>query len=234
MKSQDFIKLFRELFGNNVSLPIVYNYTNEPMANTPKFGGCIFKKLVEIDHGEIVSVNTSNLQCGGGRFYTGFTDMPNRVPNYVSATEHYKQTADLVLQSIRQMDVQRAPAEWLNIWRVDQTETLDDIEGMIFLATPDELSGLCGWAFYDNSDPEAVLATFGSGCSALFANVTTENKRGGQRCFIGLFDPSARAFIDKDKLGLGIPKSRLETMLFTVNENFLTQSSAWAKIKDRM
>ena len=78
MKSQDFIKLFRELFGNNVSLPIVYNYTNEPMANTPKFGGCIFKKLVEIDHGEIVSVNTSNLQCGGGRFYTGFTDMPNR------------------------------------------------------------------------------------------------------------------------------------------------------------
>ena len=76
MTTQVFIKLFRDVFGENADLPIVYNYTDEPMADTPKFGGCIFKKLVEINRGEIVSLNTSNLQCGGGRFYAGFTDMP--------------------------------------------------------------------------------------------------------------------------------------------------------------
>ncbi|MBM6991939.1 MAG: DUF169 domain-containing protein [Prevotella sp.] len=234
MTSQAFISKFREIFGDNVSLPLVYRYTNEPLAETPKIGGCFFKSFAQIEQGRAVSLNETNIGCGGGKFYTGFTEMPERVPTFVSYTERYKQTPEQVIESVAQMDIQRAPAGWLNVMRVDRVETLDDIEGMIILATPDELSGLCGWAFFDTSAPDAVTTVFGSGCSTMFANVTTENRRGGQRCFLGLFDPSVRPCIDKNKLGFGIPKSRLDTMMQTVDDCFLINSHAWPRVKERL
>ncbi len=234
MTTETFISKFRDIFGEKATLPFVYFYTDEPIAETAKTGGCFFKTFAQIEQGEVVSLNESNIRCGGGKFYTGFTPMPERVPKFVSYTERYKQTPEQVVDSVEQMNILPAPAPWLNIMRVDHVETLDHIEGMIFLATPDELSGLCGWAFFDSQDPMAVTTAFGSGCSSMFANVTTENRRGGQRCFLGLFDPSVRPCIDPDKLGFGIPKSRLDTLLTTLDECFLTNSHAWPKVRERM
>lgn len=42
--------------------------------------------------GGIISLNAENIGCGGGKFYTGFTEMPEHVPTFVSLKEKYKQT----------------------------------------------------------------------------------------------------------------------------------------------
>lgn len=229
-----FISLFRQAFGPNALLPLVYSYTERPLAHTPKIGGCFFKALPHVMDGGTLSLNADNIGCGGGKFYTGFTPMPERVPTFVSLKERYKQTPEMVARFVADIDVQQAPAPWLNLMRVDGVETLDQIEGMVFLATPDELSGLCGWAFYDNNSPEAVTTLFGSGCSTMLANTTTENRRGGSRCFLGLLDPSVRPHIPAGRLGFAIPRSRLDGMMATMGQCFLGGAPAWKKVRARL
>ena len=39
-----------------------------------------------------------------------------------------------------------------------KAETFDGFEGILFYATPDMLSGLSGWAFYDTNADDAIVA----------------------------------------------------------------------------
>ncbi len=234
MNVQEFIDVYRKTFGKSPYLPMVYFYSEQPIGLTEKMEGCFFKWFDRILQGTPVSLTGESIGCGGGKFYTGFTEMPERVPRFVSLQERYKKSPEMVTDAIQKMSIQRAGATYLNIARVDQVTTFDHIEGMIFLATPDVLSGLCGWAFYDSTTEDAVTTIFGSGCSTMFANVTTENRRNGHRCFLGLFDPSVRPHVDAQCLGFGIPKSRLVNMMGTMEECFLGNSSAWNKVRERI
>ena len=49
-------------------------------------------------------------------------------------------------------------------------------EGILFFATPDMLSGLATWAFFDNNADDAVSCIFGSGCSSVVAQAVKENR----------------------------------------------------------
>ncbi len=233
MTITDFITSYKETFRTE-QLPLAYRYTEEPAADTPKIGGCFFKCFEQLMQGGVVSLNAENIGCLGGKFYTGFTPMPPHIPHFVSEKEHYKQTPADVLQCVDSMGVVEAAAPWLTIMRIDRLETFDGIEGMIFIVTAEQLAGLCGWAFYDNNSPTAVTTLFGSGCSAMFANVTAENRRGGRSCFLGLFDPSVRPYIPLNHLGFGIPHSRLVEMLGTWGECFLCNSHAWEKVREKI
>ena len=41
MTTQDFIALFQEAFGKKVQLPLLFGYSDKPIANTEKIGGVI-------------------------------------------------------------------------------------------------------------------------------------------------------------------------------------------------
>ena len=92
-------------------------------------------------------LNAENIGCGGGKFYTGFTEMPERVPTFVSLKEKYKQTLEMVIDFIQQIGVPRTENKYLHFARIDKVESLEEIEGVVFLANPDMLSGLTTWAF---------------------------------------------------------------------------------------
>ena len=76
----------------------------------------IFKKFQVKDFmrtvrdGGIISLNAENIGCGGGKFYTGFTEMPEHVPTFVSLKEKYKQTPEQVIDYIEQMGVSTSSA----------------------------------------------------------------------------------------------------------------------------
>lgn len=53
------------------------------------------------------------------------------------------------------------------IIRIDKADAFEGTEGILFYTTPDMLSGLCGWAFYDTNEPDTVVSMFGSGCSSV-------------------------------------------------------------------
>ena len=105
MDIQTFIQNFKEAFGENAELPLVFWYSDEQKGETEKINGCFFKGMRTVRDGGIISLNAENIGCGGGKFYTGFTEMPERVPTFVSLKEKYKQTPEMVIDFIQQIGV---------------------------------------------------------------------------------------------------------------------------------
>ena len=100
MDIQTFIQNFREAFGEKAELPLVFWYSDTQEGTAEKINGCIFKGMKTAREGGIISLNAETIGCGGGKFYTGFTEMPEHVPTFVSLKERYKQTPQMVIDFI--------------------------------------------------------------------------------------------------------------------------------------
>lgn len=234
MDIQTFINNYYEAFSLKAELPIAFWYSDSLLGELKQTQGCLFKALPAIRQGEIISMNENSIGCGGGKFYTGFTPMPEHVPNFVSLKERYKQTPEMVVEGIKGMNVQRSSLPYLHFARIDRLTSFEKVEGLLFLATPDILSGLITWTFFDNNNPDAVSAPFGSGYSSTITLTVNENRQGGHRTFLGFFDPSVRPYVESNLLSLTIPMSRFKTMYQTMRNSSLYDTHAWAKIKTRI
>lgn len=234
MEVDVFISNYREAFGEAAELPLVFWYSDQAVSETEKINGCFFKGMRTVRDGTPISLSVETIGCGGGKFYTGFTDMPAHVPDFVSLKEKYKKTPEMVVDFIHHLGVSRTDKEYLNFARIDKIKSFDGIEGLLFLATPDILSGLTTWAYFDNNSNDAVTAIFSSGCSAVVTQAVNENKNGGERTFLGLFDPSVRPYIEENRLSFVIPFSRFRKMYYTMRESSLFDTHAWSKIRERI
>lgn len=229
-----FINNYIDAFGNNVDLPIAFYYDDAPLAKTEKVSGCLFKYFDRIRNGEVVSLNEENIACGGGKLYTGFAPMPDHVPAFVCETEKYKNTKESVVNYINNLNIEKQNGRWLNFLRIDMLDDFEKMEALMIFANPDMLAGLLSWACYDNHEDNAVSTPFGSGCSATISHAVKENKLKGNRCFLGLFDPSVRPSIKKDELCFLIPASRFKTMYHTMKDTCLCGTNDWNKVKARI
>lgn len=229
-----FIADYGEAFGPAAELPLVFRYTDFPLRPVDKVEGCLFKALAEARRGVPVSLNAGNIGCGGGRFYTGFAPMPEYVPRFVSLGERYKRTPGMVAAFVASLDVRPAPGAWLEFVRADMAGTFESAEGLLFFATPDMLAGLVAWASFDTEAADAVAVPFGSGCSTAVSQAVKENREGGQRCFLGLFDPSVRPWVGPDELGFVVPMSRLAGMCGSMRASCLFDAPAWSRVRERM
>ena len=217
--------------GRTASCILVFGHAGR---NGEKINGCFFKGMKTAREGGIISLNAETIGCGGGKFYTGFTEMPEHVPTFVSLKERYKQTPQMVIDFIQQIGVLKAEKKYLHFARIDRIESLKEVEGVVFIANPDMLSGLTTWAYYDNNAEDGVVSMFGSGCSCIVTQATIENRKGGKRTFIGFFDPSVRPYFEPDKLSYTIPMSRFREMCGTMRQSCLFDTHAWGKIRERM
>ena len=230
-----FIKNFEEAFSRKVELPLVFWYSNTPYGLDEKVNGCLFKSLSKPrEEGTTISLSESSIGCGGGKLYTGFGPMNDYIPNFVSLKEKYKKTPQMVLDYIRDLDIPKAKGIYLNFARIDEVKSFEKLEGLLFLATPDVLSGLATWAYFDNNREDAVSSIFGSGCSAIITRAVVENNLDGDRTFLGLFDPSARPYFESNLLSFIIPMSRFKKMYYTMRESCLFGTNAWGKIRKRI
>ena len=156
MDIHTFISNYQEAFGERAELPIAFWYSDKLENETEKINGCFFKGMQQVREGKTISLNADIIGCGGGKFYTGFTEMPVHVPNFVSLKEKYKKTPEMVVDFIRQIQVPRAEKTYLHFARLDTLASFDNVEGLLFLATPDILSGhtfrlrlqFCGYFHY--------------------------------------------------------------------------------------
>lgn len=234
METLTFITNYQEAFGMQAELPVAFWYSDEAEVPTEKVNGCLFKCMKQVRKGNPVSLSNETITCGGGKFYTGFTEMPERIPGFVSLKEKYKKTPEMVLDFINETQVPRADKAYLNFARIDQIQSFDKVEGISFFATPDILSGLATWAYFDNNAEDAVFTPFGSGCCSVVTQAVIENEKQGRRTFLGFFDPSVRPYFEADILSFTIPMSRFKEMYHTIRESCLFDTHAWGKIKERI
>jgi hypothetical protein len=234
MNISTFITNYREAFGTAVELPIAFWYSDTQEYPTEKIPGCLFKAMGRVRGGEGISLNADNIGCGGGKFYTGFEDMNDFMPNFVSLKEKYKQTPHMVIEYAELIGTTRTKQSYLHFARLDTIPSFDPVEGMLFFVTPDVLSGMATWIFYDTNLPGAMVTPFGSGCSSIVTTTIHEHRTGGKRTFLGLFDPSVRPYFEENILSLAIPMTRFGEMYDTMLQSSLFGTHAWSKIKARI
>ena len=230
---QTFLQKYKEAFGDTAPLPIAFGYSDVPEAEVKKIPRCIIGNIRKVCDGESLTLSKENVTCGGGGLYTAFAPMQERIPVFVSETEHYKQTPEQVKEYIEGLGIHPAEKPYLNFVRMDRISSLDDVEGILFFATPDVLSGLCSWAVYDNNDENAVTAKFASGCCSIVTFAARENRRNGRSCFIGLLDPSARPLIPANELSFVIPTCRFREMVQTMEDSALFRK-AYSIVRKRI
>lgn len=223
MTPQEFILKFREAFGEEAPMPIAFWYGDTAVNPESRVPRCMIGAIRKVCDGNQLTLTAETVQCGGGGLYTAFRPMPERVPLFVSETEHYKQTPEQVRKYVESLDIELTTKPYLNFVPVDRLTSWEGVEAVVFFATPDILSGLCTWAFYDNDADDAVTTKFASGCAAVISFATVENRKGGRRVFLGMLDPSARPLVPKNELTFAVPMSRFCEMLDTMCDSALYQ-----------
>lgn len=223
MTPQEFILKFREAFGEAAPLPIAFWYGDTAVNAESRVPRCMIGAIRKVCDGNALTLTAENVQCGGGGLYTAFRPMEDRVPHFVSEIEHYKQRPEQVRQYVESLDIEITNKPYLNFVRVDKLTSWEGVEAVVFFATPDILSGLCTWTFFDNDAEDAIVTKFASGCAAVVSFATVENRKGGRRCFLGMFDPSARPLVPKNELTFAVPMSRFREMLATMSDSALYQ-----------
>ena len=225
MTVKGFIEKYRQAFGEKAPLPIAFGYSDTPVSEIRSVPKCLLGSISNVRHGNSLTLSAENVICGGGGLYTAFTEMPERVPIFVSEVEHYKKTKEMVVDYVRGLNIELTQKPYLNFVSIDNLKEWSDAEVLLFFATPDMLAGLCSWAFYDNNSADAVVTQFSSGCASIVTRAISENKSGGRSCFIGMLDPSARPLIPENELTFTIPMCRLMEMLDTMDDSSLYQKA---------
>ena len=225
MTVKGFIEKYRQAFGEKAPLPIAFGYSDTPVSEIRSVPKCLVGSISNVRHGNSLTLSAENVICGGGGLYTAFTEMPERVPIFVSEVEHYKKTKEMVVDYVRGLNIELTQKPYLNFVRIDNLKEWSDAEALLFFATPDILAGLSSWAFYDNNSADAVVTQFSSGCASIVTRAISENKSGGRSCFIGMLDPSARPLIPENELTFTIPMCRLMEMLNTMDDSSLYQKA---------
>ena len=234
MDNRQFLEDYKEAFGEKATLPIAFWHSDTPVAVPEPVNGCFFPAFEKVRDGQPVSFDSTTMKCGGGKFYCGLAQMPEYVPTFVSEKEHYKASPALVKDFVERLEIDVDKHKYLNFQRIDLMDDSIEFYGVLIFATPDILSGLVSWAYYDNSSDDAVCTPWGSGCSTTIRQVIIEEECLGSRCFIGLFDPSVRTRVRANELMFGIPKSRLEEMATFMRDTCLFNGAAWPKVKERI
>lgn len=180
MEVSVFIENIQKAFGEKVQLPFAFWYSDKQINDDlKKINGCFFKEFEKLIGGEPISLSADRIGCMGGKFYTGFSTMNEKMPMFVSSKEKYKKSSELVLDFVEKANVQMTTRQYLNISPITELENFNNVVGIFFLATPDMLSGLASWTFYDNNSDDAITAKFGSGCSSIFSEAALETAKMG-------------------------------------------------------
>jgi uncharacterized protein (DUF169 family) len=241
---EKFISLWRRYFGG-ADLPITFYYTDDeghaPLAKPGSIPRCIIAALAKARNGESMCFDVQSVGCFGGRRYLGFTDKISDDFEYFLSCgipgkregERYKKSPELVKETMKHWPSFKAPSRFVVFKRWDKLEESDDPEVVIFFVKPDVLSGLFTLASFDESEPNATFTPMGSGCSTIIQYPYLEGNSKRPRAVIGMFDPSARPFVQDNVLTFSVPMKRLVEMINNMDESFLI-TDTWKKIQKRI
>ncbi len=240
----EFLVKWKKYFGET-DLPFVFFYSktkgDTPLFNSPPGWSCLICELAKVRKGESMAYNETNLKCGGARRYTGYSkEMRTNFEYFLSygipgemEGERYLRTPEMVKKIMQEMKTIIADEQFLLFKRWDKLEEQDEPDAVIFITTPDVLSGLFTLCNFDQEDGMGVMAPFGSGCGTLINRVYFEKDKENPKAVLGMFDVSARPCVPKDTLSLAIPMKKFTRMIGYMDESFLITES-WQKVQNRI
>jgi len=239
-----FQRLWAEYFPR-AELPIAFYYTDDAAGlervPEPHEHHCVIADLGAVRKGESLCFGVSSLGCQGAKRYFGFSQvlMPGfehflscGIPGKLEG-ERYKKSPEIVLEMMKNAPVFVAPKQFIVFKRWDGLEDDDSPEAVIFFARPDVLSGLFTLSGFDEADPYAVVAPFSAGCGSIVQYPCLEQAKERPRAVLGMFDVSARPWVQKDVLTFAVPMKKFTRMIENMKESFLITHS-WERVRARL
>lgn len=238
-----FIALWEKFFGNT-ELPVVFYYTDvensAETAVTSEKRHCFIGELAKVRKGRSLAFDVNAISCGGGKRYLGFTNKLRpgfefflSCGNAETDGEKYLRSPELVERFLENASWIPAKGKKIVFKRWDMILEEDKPEVVIFFAKPDVLSGLFTLAGYDGEELNGTIAPFGSGCASIVQYPLAESRKEKPKAILGMFDVSARPFVNENVLSFAVPMNRFEVMISYMEESFLSTDS-WTKLKRRM
>lgn len=238
-----FLELWEKYFGN-AELPIVFYYTDsendiENAAKSEKWS-CFIGELAKVRKGRSMAFDKEAISCTGGRRYAGFSNKLRPGFEYFLSCgnaeiegERYLQSPELVEKFLKNAPWIPAKGSKIIFKRWDMLSEEDEPEVVIFFAKPDVLAGLFTLAGYDSEDMNGTIAPFGSGCASIVQYPLAESKNEKPKAVLGMFDVSARPFVQENVLSFAVSFRRFEEMISFMEESFLVTNS-WEKVRKRI
>jgi len=240
----DFITRWKKYFPGT-DFPVALFYSNDLHGTAPlkNFAGhhCMIADITRDFGGKSLAFNTGNISCGGGLRYCGFADnlrpgfeffLSNGIEGKMEG-ERYKKDPETVLELMKNAPKMKAPAEWLIVKPFEKLDADDNPEVILFFVTPDVLAGLFILANFDRTDLYGVKAPLSAGCGSLVQYPLLENEIENPDCILGMFDSSARPFVQAGTLSFANPMKRFEILVGYMDESFLT-TGTWDVMKKRI
>lgn len=241
----DFFMTRWKRYFPGASLPICYFYADqvreEDLKQTVNLDRCLIGNLTRVQEGYSFVYNAHSPGCSGGKRYSGFSKklrpkfeyfLSCGIPGELEG-ERYKESPQLVEEYLKSHPPFEAPGKYLVFKRLDRLAEDEQPFAIIFIATPDVLSGLFALSNYDRADPYGVLTPMGSGCASIINYPYEEAHSGNPCCILGMFDVSARPCVPEGKLTFTIPTPRFMQMVHHMDESFLITKS-WDIVRRRL
>lgn len=237
----------------NCKLHSLLNMKNQPVAVLradvpPKgamsfrpgtMGACLIGMMEAASKGRTAAFTPDTCGCGGGRAGLGFAPIDRaRIVPFLSTGspdmpgEFYKKTPALSEAFVDSMPVPQ-PASCLVFKPLDQVAEGETPVSVVFLVNADQVSGLITLANYDRPAGDNVAVRFGSGCAQSVLYAMAEGQAGGDKCTLGLTDPSGRQHLSPDLLSFAIPWNRFLEMEENAEGSFLTKDT-WSELRKRI
>ena len=239
-----FIAKWKKYF-HEAELPLAFYYTDaesdDDLVQPGSVHRCLIADLLRARKGQPMRFNGESIGCFGGKRYLGFATqiMPNfeyflscGIPGKLEG-ERCKKTPELVKEVMSHANPFNSPARYIVFKRWDLLEEADDPAAVIFFATPDVLAGLFTLAGFAEAEPNSVISPFGSGCSSIVYAPYQETLSAHPRPIIGMFDISARPYVDRHELSFAVPMKRFMSMVSDMDESFLITRS-WSIVRKRI
>lgn len=242
---EKFVEIWKKYF-NDSELPITFYYTDESRAELFKpdsTSRCLIGALSSVREGKSYGFDVNSIGCFGGKWWVGFSEKTTPRPDFEYFLscgipgelegERYKKSPEIVLEIEKKVPVLKAPARYMVFKRWDKLEESDNPEVVIFFTQPDVLSGLFTLANFDWTELNGVIAPMSSGCGSIVHHPYFEKDAEKPRGIIGMFDPSARPYVQANEVTFAIPMKRLLTMIENADESFLI-TNTWLQIQKRI
>jgi len=241
---KEYGKFYERLRLPEHPLGVFYSNAEPPGGITPKPGAwaCMIGLLQRARcHGETVYFDENHAGCDGGAYYLGFRSIPRpKIEYFLSCGipgemegERYIKTPEIAREYFASTKPRKAPAKYAIFKPLDKLAEAEEPEVIIFFAPPDILSGLVVLTGYATERPDAVRVPFSSGCGSILTHPLKEGEKENPQAILGMFDVSARPFVDPHTLTLAMPTKLFLTLLKNQDESFLITKS-WEKVRERI
>jgi uncharacterized protein (DUF169 family) len=191
--------------------------------------------------GETVYFDADHVGCFGGGYYLGFQPTPRPQIEYFLSCgipgemegERYIKTPEIAREYFASAQPRKSPAKYCLFKPLDRITASEEPEVVIFFASPDLLSGLFTLTNYATERMHAVRIPFSSGCGAILTHPLKEAEKKNPQAILGLFDVSARPFVEPNILTLAMPAKLFLSLLDNQDESFLITES-WETVRGRI